>query len=350
MMESALSHFGFTDIPFSSDWRGDLFESRDFRDTARAVATAVERHGKLLVAAPIGAGKTDATEAALERARTAWDGRHDETCLVVPMIARCKQELTVSAVEAALHEALGLRGACRREVRARRLHAALQARFDRGGRTVLLIDEAHDLPARVMRELKTLHELRSPQGRPLFTLLLVAQNTICSEMRMYALHLWQRIRVITLSGLRRDEIEPYIRQKLAEAGAPKAFSPGAVEAVKKAQATWLPLDLNQLCQQAITGAWQRGEKQVSAESVEIVLRPNLLFTLMKQKGISQNQLAGVAGVPPATLSTFFRRPEELTAQRREEIRSKLVAGLAKASPRDPSKITTRVDEAADTAA
>ncbi|MCW5830172.1 MAG: AAA family ATPase [Deltaproteobacteria bacterium] len=354
MLEAALSHFGFTELPFSSDWRGEIFESKDFRDTRTAVDSAIERHSKLLVTAPIGAGKTEAADEAIRRAKERWDRTAEEPLLVVPLLARAKNQLTVSAVEDTLHDALGISGSSRREVRARRLHQALESRLASGGRVALVIDEAHDLTARVLRELKTLHELRSSTGRPLFAMILVAQDTIRSFMKIHALHLWQRIRVHELKGLRRDEIEPYLRLKLEEAGAPKTFSPDAIGAVKKSQATWLPLDLNQLCQQALHDAWRRGEKQVSAETVEIVLRPNLLFALMKQKGLSQNELAGVSGVPASTLSTFFTRPEEMSAQKREEVRSKLVAGLTKTAAREPDKsrmvIGTPVDGAKGKAA
>lgn len=337
MLEAALDHFGFRELPFSSDWRGEIFESKDFRDTRTAVESAIERHSKLLITAPIGSGKTEAAEEAIRRAKERWDRTAEEPLLVVPLLARAKNQLTVSAVEDTLHDALGITGSSRREVRARRLHQALEARLASGGRVALLIDEAHDLTARVLRELKTLHELRSSTGRPLFALILVAQDTIRSFMKIHALHLWQRIRVHELKGLRRDEIEPYIRLKLEESGAPKAFSPEAIGAVKKSQATWLPLDLNQVCQQAITDAWRRGEKQVSAETIEIVLRPNLLFTLMKQKGLSQNELASLAGISSSAASSFFKHPETMSRERREEIRAKLLAGLERAERKDPNR-------------
>jgi type II secretory pathway predicted ATPase ExeA len=141
--------------------------------------------------------------------------------------------------------------------------------FAAGRRTVLVIDEAHHLPADLLEEVRLLGNLETPHGRAVQTIL-VAQPLILDTLRRPDLRaLAQRLTVRAgLDRLTPEEAADYVRHQLRVAGArPEALIDDEAVALLARGAEGNPRVLSQAAHLALTLTCQAAAGRVEAEGV-----------------------------------------------------------------------------------
>ncbi len=127
--------------------------------------------------------------------------------------------------------------------------------------TVLIVDEAHDLSADTLEELRLLSNLETTEDK-LIQIILVGQPELDKKLDSNELRqLKQRIALrAQLGALTAQQTKEYIEQRLRIAGAdpnaPPIFSPEAVDSVY-AYSRGYPRLINTICENALIGAYAR---------------------------------------------------------------------------------------------
>jgi general secretion pathway protein A len=150
---------------------------------------------------------------------------------------------------------------------------SLVRQYAKGRRTLLIIDEAQNLPLEVLEELRLLSNVNSERDLVL-QILLVGQpelrRTLArADMRQFA----QRISAdFHLRPLDRSESQAYILHRLDVAGASTPlFSPDALEFIYL-RTKGVPRVINQLCDFALLYAFADGRMTIDADLVGQVVR------------------------------------------------------------------------------
>jgi type II secretory pathway predicted ATPase ExeA len=145
----------------------------------------------------------------------------------------------------------------------------LLADYAAGRRTLLVIDEAHHLPAELLEELRLVGNLETSHGRAVQTIL-VAQPSIVDTLRRPDLRaLAQRLTVrAELGRLTREEAADYVLHQLRVAGArPEALIDDEAVTLLARGSDGLARLLNQAAHLALTLTCQAGGGRVEAEGV-----------------------------------------------------------------------------------
>lgn len=140
--------------------------------------------------------------------------------------------------------------------------------------TVLIVDEAHDLPTDTLEELRLLSNLETSNDK-LLQIVLVGQPELDKMLDSNELRqLKQRIALrAQLGPLTVEQTGQYIDQRLKIAGAdpnaPAIFSQEAILAVY-AYSRGLPRLINNICENALIGAYARQSSTVTPRIIEDV--------------------------------------------------------------------------------
>jgi type II secretory pathway predicted ATPase ExeA len=142
--------------------------------------------------------------------------------------------------------------------------------------TVLIVDEAHDLSADTLEELRLLSNLETTDDK-LLQIILVGQPELDKKLDSNELRqLKQRIALrAQLGALTQQQTQEYIEQRLRIAGADQngsgtsLFSPEAVAAVHD-YSRGFPRLINTICENALIGAYARQVRTVTPDIVEDV--------------------------------------------------------------------------------
>lgn len=139
-----------------------------------------------------------------------------------------------------------------------------------GQSCVLIIDEAQNLSAEVLEQLRLLTNLETDE-RKLLQIVLIGQPELRSMLERPELEqLAQRVIArFHLDALDADESMQYIAHRLAVAGhhGSLPFDAGALRRVLQL-AHGVPRRINLLCGRALLGAWAHGQQRVDAKVVE----------------------------------------------------------------------------------
>jgi type II secretory pathway predicted ATPase ExeA len=145
----------------------------------------------------------------------------------------------------------------------------LLADFGDGRRTILVVDEAHHLPADLLEELRLLGNLETPRGRAVQTIL-IAQPSILETLRRPDLRaLAQRLTVkAELGPLCAEEAADYVLHHLRMAGArPEALIDDEALSLLARGSGGVPRVLNQAAHLALVLTFEAGAGRVEAEGV-----------------------------------------------------------------------------------
>lgn len=146
-----------------------------------------------------------------------------------------------------------------------RLNVHLLEAHAEGRRTVVLIDEAQNLSAEVLEQIRLLTNLETDTHK-LLQIFLVGQPELRQLLAQPALRqVAQRITArYHLAPLNRREAEDYIRHRLAVAGCQRPlFTPGALGLVHR-YSGGVPRLINILCDRALLGAYATDRQRVEA--------------------------------------------------------------------------------------
>jgi general secretion pathway protein A len=146
----------------------------------------------------------------------------------------------------------------------------LQA-FSRGEHVVLIVDEAHNLGAAALEEVRLLSNVQTDK-EPLLQVILVGQPNLRDRLRQPSLRqLAQRVGVhFHLQPLDEEESKEYIQYRLARAGGSGIFTPSALD--KLFQVTQgVPRRINAWCDLALVAAYAEGRQEIDQEFLETVV-------------------------------------------------------------------------------
>jgi type II secretory pathway predicted ATPase ExeA len=149
----------------------------------------------------------------------------------------------------------------------------LEERHRRGLRTVLIIDEAHELSDYVLEEIRLLLNFESDNAKHL-QIVLTGQPELREKLNQPNLRqLKQRValrcKMHQLPNV--DEVERYITERLLIAGSdqPNIFTPGAIDLIFQCS-EGIPRQINNLCDNAMLSGYAAGEQIIGRQIIEDV--------------------------------------------------------------------------------
>lgn len=257
------SFFGFKHRPFAAAPRIDRYFPGAAIEAARqGLARTIERaEGAGLLIGPAGTGKTLACHLLAEQFR----GR-----FAVALLSNGHLDTRRELLQAILFE-LGLpyRRLEEGELRLSLIDYIASDEQAPDG-LLLLVDEAHTLPSRLLEEIRLIaNVVRHGQSR---VRLVLAGNPALEETLADPQLEAVTQRVATrcyLNGLDHEQSQRYVLAQLAAVGADiqQVFTPDALEAVYRAS-DGIPRLINQVCDHALMLAFAGGRKQISRTGIE----------------------------------------------------------------------------------
>jgi general secretion pathway protein A len=251
-------HFGFSEAPFSiaPDPRY-LYLSERHTEALAHLTYGVEGHagGFVLLTGEVGTGKTTVCRCLLEQL--------PEDCDVAIIF---NPKLTIVELLSTVCDELGIAypsGTVSVKVFVDALNAHLLSSNARGRKTVLIIDEAQNLSAEVLEQLRLLTNLETNERKLLQILLLgqpeLQQRLAQPELRQLAQRIIARYHLERLS---RNEVGRYVAHRLAVAdGHCTLFPPRVIDRLYRVtQGT--PRLINVVCDRALLGAYVQGRESV----------------------------------------------------------------------------------------
>lgn len=164
----------------------------------------------------------------------------------------------------------------------------LEERHRRGLRTVLIIDESHELSDEVLEEIRLLMNFESDDAKHL-QIILTGQTELKNRLNQPNLRqLKQRVALrCQMHPLpNADEVQRYVTERLVIAGSknPNIFTPSAIDFIFQCSGG-IPRLINNICDNAMLAGYANGESVISRSIIEEVAA-NL--DLLPQNHVIQN--------------------------------------------------------------
>ena len=143
--------------------------------------------------------------------------------------------------------------------------------YAKGERVVLLVDEAQNLGAKALEELRLLSNLQTDK-EPLLQVILVGQPGLRDRLRQPSLRqLAQRVAIhYHLRPLDEDETKEYIRFRLARAGGSGVFTLSALDKLYD-YTQGVPRRINAWCDLALVAGFAEGRHEIDGEFIDLVI-------------------------------------------------------------------------------
>ncbi len=255
--------FGMKQRPFCAAPRSELyFPSRVIEPARQTIERTIERaEGSALVVGPAGTGKTMLCRLMAERFRSRFD---------VAFLSNGRLPSRRALLQAILFE-LGMpyRKLDEGELRLSLLDR-LQPNASGSEGLLLIVDEAHLLPLRLMEEVRLITDFMRG-GKPRVRLVLAGSAALEERLTAPRLNsLQQRITArCYLEALDRSETMNFIRHQISAAGGDPAqvFTEAGLEAAFRA-GDGIPRLVNQICDHALVMACAGEVKPVDARGIE----------------------------------------------------------------------------------
>ncbi|VUZ85266.1 Putative general secretion pathway protein A [Candidatus Methylomirabilis lanthanidiphila] len=256
------TYFGFTETPFSMtpDPRY-LYMSERHRDALAHLLYGVgEDGGFVQLTGEVGTGKTTLCRCLLEQLPPNVDVALILNPRLTPieLLAAVCDELRISYPA----------GTTSGKPFVDALYRHLLDAHAQGRRTVLIVDEAQDLAADVLEQIRLLTNLETPT-RKLLQIILIGQPELIrllnrEELRQLAQRVTARYHLLAFSE---DDVRAYIVHRLQIAGQKQTiFTDAAMRAVH-VSARGIPRLINAICDRALLGAYTQDQRRVTAATV-----------------------------------------------------------------------------------
>ena len=275
-MSLYLEHFGLREPPFRITPHTDFFFTGANRGpTLDALIYAITQdEGIVKVTGEVGSGKTMLCRMLLERLPADVESLY----LANPSLSRSEilgaiaDELGIPADGKTTHSMI------------RTLQDALVERYAAGKRVVIMIDEAHAMPAESLEEIRLLSNLES-KATKLLQIALFAQPELderlaANDMRQLRERITQHF---NLAPLKAGEVGNYIDFRLRAAGyhGPNPFTARAVDMIARIS-EGLSRRINILADKSLLAAYSSGSHQVDAAEVKTAAQ-DARFAPIQQK-------------------------------------------------------------------
>jgi MSHA biogenesis protein MshM len=301
-MSLYLEHFGLREPPFRITPHTDFFFSGGNRGpTLDALIYAITQdEGIVKVTGEVGSGKTMLCRMLLERLPD-----HVEILyLANPSLSRLEilgaiaDELGIPTDGKATHSLT------------RALQDALIERYATGKRVVVLIDEAHAMPAESLEEIRLLSNLESKANK-LLQIALFAQPELddrlaANDMRQLRERITQHF---SLAPLKPQDVATYIEFRLRAAGyrGPNPFTEQAVKLIAELS-VGLSRRINILADKALLASYSASSHKVGTSEIRTAAKDARFSPLLQKTGFNGKPLlwsfAG-AGLATALLTLAF---------------------------------------------
>ncbi|CAN5362465.1 hypothetical protein BH10ACI1_BH10ACI1_02800 [soil metagenome] len=256
--------FGLEDIPFTltPDPRFIVF-TPSYNEVLASLYYGLENaKGLIVLTGEVGTGKTTALR---------WILRRLDSSVLAAYVFNPR--LSIDEFYHHVTQMLGIRDWSNKAELLTEMGRVLEERHQRGLRTVLIIDEAHELSDYVLEEIRLLMNFESDNAKHL-QIVLTGQPELREKLNQPNLRqLKQRValRCKMHSFPNVDEVERYITERLLIAGCdqPNIFTPGAVDFIFQCS-EGIPRQINNLCDNALIAAYAAGEQVVGRQIIEEV--------------------------------------------------------------------------------
>lgn len=281
------AHFGLHEKPFS------LLPDPRFLYAGRTHAMAMhmleyglaEQTGYVVLTGEVGTGKTTLVRSLLQR----MPAEADVALVLNPQLTAAEfltvilKELDVPLPQAA--------DSCRALTEA--LNAYLLDAHSRGRRTIAVVDEAQNLSAEVLEQIRLLTNLETTRNK-LLQIVLIGQPELRellarNDLRQLAQRITARYHLLPLNAAESDR---YIEHRLAVAGALQpVFTPRAKQRLFRLS-DGIPRLMNLIADRSLLGAWSREQRQVDRKLVDAAAEE--VFGTEPRPRPAQRRLPGAA--------------------------------------------------------
>jgi len=283
-----LEHFGLREAPFRITPHTEFFFAGANRGaTLEALIYAITHdEGIVKVSGEVGSGKTMLCRMLLEK----LPDNVETACLANPSLSRDEilraiaDELRIAIPESQGHQ----------------LQRALQDRLldlhGRGRQVVVMIDEAHAMPAETLEEIRLLSNLESDRHK-LLHIVLFGQPELDVHLAATSMRpLKERItHNFALGPLQRADIGNYLMFRLRAAGyhGPDLFTPGAIQLICDAS-QGLTRRINILADKALLAAFSENRHLIDRQQVKAAIRDAQFNPLPSRRSAANIWLATAA--------------------------------------------------------
>ncbi|MGI8670546.1 MAG: ExeA family protein [Aridibacter sp.] len=301
--------FGLEDTPFTltPDPRFSVF-TPSYNEVLASLYYGLENaKGLIVLTGEVGTGKTTALR---------WILRRLDSSVLAAYVFNPR--LSIDEFYHHVTQMLGIRNWDNKAELLTEMGRVLEERHRRGLRTVLIIDEAHELSDYVLEEIRLLMNFESDNAKHL-QIVLTGQPELRDKLNQPNLRqLKQRValrcKMHSLPNV--EEIERYITERLLIAGSeqPNIFTPGAIDYIYQCS-EGIPRQINNLCDNSMLSAYAAGEQIIGRQTIEEVA-DNLDLLPQQEEIISKQQK--VEEVSSARVLTPEAREELWNNQARVE--------------------------------
>lgn len=199
------------------------------------------------------------------------------------------------------------------------------AQYEAGIRTLLVIDEAQNLSAEALEEVRMLSNLQADQYA-LLQILLIGQPELFETLKQPAMRQFtQRVAVsYHLTALDQDETAVYIAHRVKTAGGPDGlFTPAAVDAIYELSGG-VPRSINLICQAALVYGFADEADTISQDIIHQIREDRIGVGIETDPEVTAGPAApGHAAVEPPTSRKDERMLEDAIDNIRMEVKGRL---------------------------
>lgn len=302
--------FGLEDTPFTltPDPRFIVF-TPSYNEVLASLYYGLENaKGLIVLTGEVGTGKTTALR---------WILRRLDSSVLAAYVFNPR--LSIDEFYHHVTQMLGIKDWSNKAELLQEMGKVLEERHRRGLRTVLIIDEAHELSDYVLEEIRLLLNFESDNAKHL-QIVLTGQPELREKLNQANLRqLKQRValrcKMHALPNV--EEVERYITERLLIAGSdqPNIFTPGAIDFLFQCS-EGIPRQINNLCDNSMLAAYAAGETIIGRQIVEEVA--DNLDLLPRRDVLKQSEKQMDAVAPQGRVLTAEAREELWNNQARVE--------------------------------
>jgi type II secretory pathway predicted ATPase ExeA len=281
LTSEAMRHFKLFRNPFINDIKDvqDIYLSDEHRYIKEVMLDAARNQGFVAVVGEVGSGKSAIRKYVVEEL-----SRDESVRIIFPRMIDKTRVTAASLCDAIIMDLCDETPKLRLEQKSRQVEKHLISRVKSGGRTCLMIEEAHDLTVRVLKLLKRIYEIEHGYKKAV-GILLIGQpelGSLFNEQDHYEMReVIRRCQIAYIRGLN-GNIKDYLSLKFKRAGAEisKIIDDKAIDMIskrltdiddrKRKISNAYPLTVNNLVIRAMNEAYEMGFDRITTEVMQAI--------------------------------------------------------------------------------